>query len=63
MDGLVVRHKAIPDPAAYDKLEGAVMKAKQRKTKKVEEIRRIAQERASLRKGGLNEVQVCYRAE
>jgi hypothetical protein len=57
LESMTVKHKAIPDPSAYDKLENIVLRAKASQVKKVEEVRRVIEDRASLRKGGLHEVQ------
>ncbi len=54
---LTVKHKAIPDPDAYDKLEQVVLKAKAAHEAKLESQRQLQTARASLRKGGLNEYQ------
>lgn len=57
LEKLVVKHMALPDPDAYDKLEQVVLKAKAAHAAKLESLKKVQTARASLRKGGLNEVQ------
>lgn len=56
-EALTVRHEAVADPEAYDRMEALVLKAKESEEARKQEVRRVAQHRASLRKGGLNEIQ------
>jgi len=57
VERLTIKHEAVPDPDAYNKLEAEVLRAKQEQQAKLEQMKQIAVQRASLRKGGLNEVQ------
>jgi hypothetical protein len=54
-----VRHQAVADPGAYERMEALVDKAKASELARKQEVRRVTKHRASLRKGGLNEIQVC----
>lgn len=54
---LTVLHQAVPVPDAYDQLEQVVLKAKAARAQKLESMRMRKVARASLRKGGMDEVQ------